>query len=208
MKTTSEKLNRELSQSQLKMGGNARVSMSIGCPATPDPSPSVSLRDSREAGEGSGLLDSMKCGAGEKKIKDLRRTTTTWKTPRLAPVGQVLGAGFSTPFPGGRPCFAGPLSHRRSVMQKPERRSGDRRREGRDRLMSETDAATLVGVSPNTIRYWRQIGTLPFVKVGKHPRVWLSVLLGVFQKPQGSGSFDSPRTAGKMVPVGDIRRGS
>jgi len=92
-------------------------------------------------------------------------------------------------------------------MTEQERRNNDRRKDGRDRLLTEVEAARLAGVSPNTIRYWRQVGTLPSVKVGKHPRVWLSVFLGVFQKPGGTSPLESPKPAGKMVPVGDIRRG-
>ena len=74
MNPAFKKLDRELSRSQLKMGGNARVLWFIGCPATPDPSPSVSLRDSSNAGEGSGLLDSMKCDAGVKEKEEVRLT--------------------------------------------------------------------------------------------------------------------------------------
>ena len=60
-----------------------------------------------------------------------------------------------------------------------ERRiNGDRR----NHLMSDQEISEWVSVSPNTVRYWRQTGILPFVKVGKHPRVWYSVLLQVFQK--------------------------
>jgi len=48
-------------------------------------------------------LDSMKCEAGEKEIKDFRIKATAWKTPRPAPGGAGLDAGFSTPFLGGWP---------------------------------------------------------------------------------------------------------
>jgi hypothetical protein len=61
----------------------------------------------------------------------------------------------------------------------------DRRKsvERRNFLMSDKDIAEKAGVSPNTVRYWRQTGALPFVKVGKYPRVWYSVFLQVFKKP-------------------------
>ena len=68
--------------------------------------------------------------------------------------------------------------------------------------MSDKDIAEKAGVSPNTVRYWRQTGALPFVKVGKYPRVWYSVFLQVFKKPLPSWT-DS---ADKMPSAGDIRR--
>jgi hypothetical protein len=80
----------------------------------------------------------------------------------------------------------------------------DRRKnvERRNFLMSDKDIAEWAGVSPNTVRYWRQTGVLPFEKVGKYPRVWYSVLLQVFQKPLPYCA-DS---ADKMTSAGDIRR--
>jgi len=80
----------------------------------------------------------------------------------------------------------------------------DRRKnfERRNFLMSDKDIAEKAGVSPNTVRYWRQTGALPFVKVGKYPRVWYSVFLQVFKKPLPSWA-DS---ADKMPSAGDIRR--
>ena len=57
------------------------------------------------------------------------------------------------------------------------------KREYEDYLMTDAEVAKLVKVSINTVRYWRQMGVLPFVRVGKHPRVWNSVLMEVFKKP-------------------------
>jgi hypothetical protein len=80
----------------------------------------------------------------------------------------------------------------------------ERRRivERRNHLMSDKDVAEKAGVSPNTVRYWRQTGILPFVKVGKYPRIWYSVFLQVFKKPD-------PHLAGvtdTMPPAdGDVR---
>jgi hypothetical protein len=68
--------------------------------------------------------------------------------------------------------------------------------------MSDKDIADKASVSENTVRYWRQTGVLPFVKVGKYPRVWYSVFLQVFKKPLPSLA-DS---AVKMPSAGDIRR--
>jgi DNA-binding transcriptional MerR regulator len=52
-----------------------------------------------------------------------------------------------------------------------------------DELLTDKDVSERAKVSPNTVKYWRQIGLLPFVKVGKHPRIWLSDFNRVFQKP-------------------------
>ena len=80
-----------------------------------------------------------------------------------------------------------------------ERRGRDRRSHQQDHLMTEHQVAALAGVSVNTVRYWRQTGVMPFVKVGRHPRVWHSVFLKVFQKPLPFG-FDT------MPSARDIRR--
>ena len=83
----------------------------------------------------------------------------------------------------------------------------DRRKnaERRNYLMSDKDVAEKAGVSPNTVRYWRQTGVLPFEKVGKYPRVWYSVFLQVFKKP-------NPHLVGVADTItladGDIRRQS
>jgi excisionase family DNA binding protein len=52
-----------------------------------------------------------------------------------------------------------------------------------DTLLTDQEAAELARVSPSTVRYWRQTGLVPFVKVGKHPRIWLSEFNRVFNKP-------------------------
>lgn len=52
-----------------------------------------------------------------------------------------------------------------------------------DSLLTDQEVAQLAKVSPNTVKYWRQTGVLPFVKVGKHPRIWLSEFNRVFHKP-------------------------
>lgn len=80
-----------------------------------------------------------------------------------------------------------------------ERRRSDRRYKHQDYLMTDHQVAELAGVSVNTVRYWRQLGMMPFVKVGRHPRVWHSVFLKVFQKPLPLG-FDT------MPSARDIRR--
>ncbi len=68
--------------------------------------------------------------------------------------------------------------------------------------MTEMEAAEMAKVPVNTIRYWRQVGKLPSVKVGKHPMVWYSVFLKVFQNPLPYFPFE----ADKMQGAGDVRR--
>ena len=65
-----------------------------------------------------------------------------------------------------------------------------------DRLLTDKEVADMAKVSPNTVKYWRQTRILPFVKVGKHPRIWLSEFNRVFQKPVSLYN----------ATVGDIRR--
>ena len=83
-----------------------------------------------------------------------------------------------------------------------ERRKNDRRGQNQDYLMSDDQVALLAGVPVSTVRHWRQVGVLPFVKVGRHPRVWHSIFQKVFQKPLpiwvGGGD--------KIEGAGDIRR--
>lgn len=71
-----------------------------------------------------------------------------------------------------------------------ERRKTDRREDTRDRLLTDNQVAEMAGVSASTVRYWRLMGTLPYVKVGKHTRVWLSEFQKVFRKPSKSGTFE------------------
>ena len=70
------------------------------------------------------------------------------------------------------------------------------RKRDKDYLMTDFEAAELAKVPVNTIRYWRQTGIMPFVKVGRHPRIWLSTFEKVFQKP-GLNSLDQFKTIGR-----------
>ena len=83
------------------------------------------------------------------------------------------------------------------------RRGRDRRGQNQDYLMSDEQVAKMAGVSVRTVHHWRLTGQLPFVKMGRHPRVWHSVFLRVFQKPLsiGMGGADTMPLA-----EGDIRR--
>lgn len=86
-----------------------------------------------------------------------------------------------------------------------DRRKRDRRSSKRDRLMTDDQVAKMASVSVRTVHHWRLTGKLPFVKMGRHPRVWLSVFLRVFQNPLslGMGGADTMPLAD-----GDIRRQS
>ncbi len=74
--------------------------------------------------------------------------------------------------------------------------------ERRNHLMTDEEVAEMAQVSVNTVRYWRQTGILPFVKVGKFPRVWYSIFLQIFQKPLPHLATSTD----KMPSAGDIRR--
>jgi excisionase family DNA binding protein len=87
-----------------------------------------------------------------------------------------------------------------------ERRRTERRRTGQDYLLSDEQVALLAGVPVNTVRKWRQTGTLPFVKVGRHPRVWFSVFQKTFQKPDAKGTWEEGGGNVKIPPAGNIRR--
>jgi excisionase family DNA binding protein len=52
-----------------------------------------------------------------------------------------------------------------------------------DFLMTDSEIAEMVKVPVRTVRHWRLAGILPFIKVGRHPRVWWSSFCTVFKKP-------------------------
>ena len=83
-----------------------------------------------------------------------------------------------------------------------ERRNSDRRYKHQDYLMSDSQVGQLAGVPTLTVKYWRHAGVLPYVKVGKHPRIWHSDFLRVFKKSLPFNGGDE----GKMGTAGDIRR--
>ncbi len=220
---TPKTFNRGFNQPKGETAQSARVWEGFDTPSTPAPSPSVSLRDYSNAGEGAGLSEcETKDGAGAEEVKKYDEKQHCGKPPALPLSGQVLSAGFSTPFPVGGSRFAGPIflspaplgqgahnpTHQSRRCPMDERRRGDRRLEVRDRLLTEDEVAKMAGVSPLTVKYWRQAGVLPYVKVGRHPRVWLSVFLKVFQKPQTQTAWDLGAVAGKMDTAWDVRRGA
>jgi excisionase family DNA binding protein len=86
-----------------------------------------------------------------------------------------------------------------------DRRKPDRRNKHQDHLMSDAQVAELVGVSKHTVKYWRHAGTLPFVRVGRHPRIWFSVFQKVFHKPEGNGPWELSEKFDKMPIARDIR---
>jgi excisionase family DNA binding protein len=87
-----------------------------------------------------------------------------------------------------------------------ERRKGERRNGDQDKLLTEEEVADLAGVPTNTVRYWRQKGVLPFVKVGRHPRIWRSVFQSLFHKPARNGPWELLDESDKIRGAGDIRR--
>jgi len=56
-----------------------------------------------------------------------------------------------------------------------------------DCLMTDSEVARWAKVSVNTVRYWRFTGVMPYVKVGRHPRIWLSTIQRVFENPGWKG---------------------
>lgn len=87
-----------------------------------------------------------------------------------------------------------------------ERRKNNRRKSHSDYLMTDNQIAELAGVSINTVKYWRLAGTLEFVKVGRHPRIWFSAFQKVFHKPSENGYLESADNPDKIPVARDIRR--
>lgn len=88
----------------------------------------------------------------------------------------------------------------------PDRRHSDRRNKNQDYLMTDSMIADLAGVSVHTVKYWRMMGTLPFVKVGRHPRIWFSVFQKTFHKPDANGPWELVEKPDKILPARSIRR--
>lgn len=68
-----------------------------------------------------------------------------------------------------------------------------------DRLLTDNQVGELAQVTVNTVRYWRQTGLLPFVRVGRHPRVWLSEFNRIFKKPVKITPSDTGAVEAKNV---------
>jgi hypothetical protein len=85
-------------------------------------------------------------------------------------------------------------------------RNKERRKNPQNYLMTDVEVAELVGVSIHTVKYWRMMGTLPFIKVGRHPKVWYSVFEKVFHKPDAEGPWELVDKSGKIPSARDIRR--
>ena len=75
-----------------------------------------------------------------------------------------------------------------------------------DYLLTDNDVASLAKVSASTVRYWRQTGILPFVKVGRHPRIWWSAFQTVFHMPASQVGLEQNKASDNMTPASDIRR--
>ena len=99
-------------QLTVKITGNARERVGFGCPATPAPTPPVSLCEYRKAVVGAGLLYSrIQVGAGVKmkisiknKVESQKQSQSQNKHREKPPVVSLKGlAGFFTLFPEGCP---------------------------------------------------------------------------------------------------------
>jgi len=71
-----------------------------------------------------------------------------------------------------------------------DRRKPDRRIPNQDHLLSDEQVAKMAGVPVNTVSYWRLAGILPFVKIGRHPRVWLSEFQKTFHQPKVNADWE------------------
>ena len=89
-----------------------------------------------------------------------------------------------------------------------ERRKVGRRNRDRDDLMTDSEIALMAKVPVRTVRYWRNSGMLPFVKFGRHPRIWLSDFQKVFHKPLQEGSWGLTAHSDKIKTARNIRRQS
>jgi excisionase family DNA binding protein len=89
-----------------------------------------------------------------------------------------------------------------------DRRREDRRRSNQDSLLDDKQVAMMAGVSVRTVRYWRLSGVLPFVKVGRHPRIWRSEFQKVFHQPKPDRVWVLADSSGKIASARDIRRKS
>lgn len=87
-----------------------------------------------------------------------------------------------------------------------DRRKNERRRSNQDYLLTDEQVARMAGVPVNTVSYWRLAGILPFVKVGRHPRVWLSDFQKAFHQPKRNGPWEPLGPDGKMPGASNIGR--
>src|SRR5258708_17469654 len=85
------------------------------------------------------------------------------------------------------------------------RRNMDRRRSGQDYLLSDEQVGRMAGAPLRTVRFWRNSGTLPFVKVGRHPMVWPSDLQRTLHNPSGKDVFEPILNAATIDPAWHIR---
>ncbi len=89
-----------------------------------------------------------------------------------------------------------------------DRRRGDRRRGNQDGLLTDEQVARMASVPVRTVRYWRLMGILPSVKVGRHPRIWMSEFQKIFHKPNPKGPWELMPGFDRIQTVKDIRRKS
>ena len=87
-----------------------------------------------------------------------------------------------------------------------DRRKSERRKRFQDDLMTDFEVAQMAKVPVRTVRYWRNSGLLPFVKVGRHPRIWFSDFQRTFHKPPAYEAMEPSKNADKIDPARNIRR--
>ncbi len=74
--------------------------------------------------------------------------------------------------------------------------------------MTDEEVALMAKVPVRTVRFWRNSGTLPCVKVGRHPRIWLSDFQRTFHKPPDKGALEIEPDTVKIYSARNIRRQS
>ena len=86
-----------------------------------------------------------------------------------------------------------------------EKTNIERRKRDRDDLMTDSEIARMAKVPVRTVRYWRNSGMLPFVKFGRHPRIWLSDFQKSFHKPPFDRPLELGADPGKIKTARNIR---
>ena len=52
-----------------------------------------------------------------------------------------------------------------------------------DILLTDQDIARMAKIPVASVRWLRRMGKIPYVKVGRHPRIWLSDFYRTYKKP-------------------------
>jgi hypothetical protein len=73
------------------------------------------------------------------------------------------------------------------------------RRRTQNRLLTESEAAKIARTTLNTVRYWRQTGRIAFIKPGRHPLIWASVLFNFLGKPESRDTIQAAWDRGEQI---------